>query len=451
MEYKLILTGHVDKDVIEKTVKDWLRGAMPGQFGIGPPGTRRGLLTSPSDLLFPSLMNRNLGLGPREPVCLPPSESPFSSHQLTIRGQTKLSTKIAVSQYSEMGGNQIHTFILNDREMLVVLQDGLHLHWTRLPHAWNAPVSHPATAAMTAAPADDWGRLRAAMASGVRQLPGQLKDTVSKMVDGLLTWEGMGMLVLVTALFVLGGEVALILMGAYAVYRILNTLLPLLVRFYHQAIAARTTEQIEAAGKLFAQAIEEGALDIIDIFFAAGAYQRLLRLGGGVVTFRGVMVYLAERVTMLTNRLRQGTGSIKRLKQQAEEWARKQKEKKKLDNETTWTDKDGNIIWPPNDGFAGTPKPVTLQPGTKIDRYGYDGGTFVSPAGESYEGRSLAPGTENKPYTVFEVVKPIDATGGKVAPWFGKPGGNTQYRLGQSMDDLIKGGYVKVVTRTNPK
>ena len=46
-----------------------------------------------------------------------------------------------------------------------------------------------------------------------------------------------------------------------------------------------------------------------------------------MLTFRGVMVYLAERITMLTNRLQQGLGNIKRLRQQVEEWARKQKEK----------------------------------------------------------------------------------------------------------------------------
>jgi len=51
----------------------------------------------------------------------------------------------------------------------------------------------------------------------------------------------------------------------------------------------------------------------------------------------------------------------------------------------------------------GEPQVVTLQPGTKIDRYGYEGGSFVAPEGTPYEMRSLAPGTETKPYNVYEV------------------------------------------------
>ncbi|MDQ0062456.1 glycohydrolase toxin TNT-related protein [Paenibacillus harenae] len=113
--------------------------------------------------------------------------------------------------------------------------------------------------------------------------------------------------------------------------------------------------------------------------------------------------------------------------------------------ENKWIDDAGNIIWPKNEGFAGTPKDITLQPGTKIDRYGYESGTFVSPQGTPYNMRSLAPGTENKPYNVYEVVKPLDAKGGKIAPWFDQPGGGTQYKLNQSIEQLIKGGYIRRV------
>jgi len=47
-----------------------------------------------------------------------------------------------------------------------------------------------------------------------------------------------------------------------------------------------------------------------------------------------------------------------------------------------WVDEAGNIKWPKNDGFAGTSENITLKPGTRIDRYGYEGGTFVSPEGQ---------------------------------------------------------------------
>jgi RHS repeat-associated protein len=110
-----------------------------------------------------------------------------------------------------------------------------------------------------------------------------------------------------------------------------------------------------------------------------------------------------------------------------------------------WVDDAGNIIWPKNDGFAGVADDVTLQPGTMIDRYGYEGGSFVSPEGIPYEMRSLAPGTEVKPYHIYEVVKPVDGLGGEIAPWFGQPGGGTQYKLNQTIQELLDGGYIKEV------
>ncbi|TPV44588.1 WXG100 family type VII secretion target [Bacillus dicomae] len=98
----------------------------------------------------------------------------------------------------------------------------------------------------------------------------------------------------------------------------------------------------------------------------------------------------------------------------------------------------GEIIWPPNRGFLGEPEKVTLPPGTKVDRYGYEGGTFVSPEGIPYEQRALAPGTNKKPYNVYEVVKPVDAMGGKIAPWFGEPGLGVQYEFNKSIKELIE-------------
>jgi hypothetical protein len=77
-----------------------------------------------------------------------------------------------------------------------------------------------------------------------------------------------------------------------------------------------------------------------------------------------------------------------------------------------WIDDAGNIIWPSNRGFAGNPVTKTLEVGKRIDRYGYEGGTFVSPEGIPYASRALAPGTNLKPYNVYEVVKPVDVQAG---------------------------------------
>ena len=92
---------------------------------------------------------------------------------------------------------------------------------------------------------------------------------------------------------------------------------------------------------------------------------------------------------------------------------------------------DGSPIWPPNRGFDGNPTKVTLEPGTLIDRYGYDGGTFVSPKGISYTERSLPIGT--------------DVQAGKIAPWFGENGGGIQYEFSQKISDLLEQGILRKV------
>jgi RHS repeat-associated protein len=104
------------------------------------------------------------------------------------------------------------------------------------------------------------------------------------------------------------------------------------------------------------------------------------------------------------------------------------------------------IKWPPNDGFHGNPAVTVLQPGTLVDRFGYDGGRFVSPNGSSITGRALAPGTTAKPYTVFEVTNRLVVRSGPAEPWFGEDGMGTQYYLPASVSDLIDSGYLRPVS-----
>lgn len=103
----------------------------------------------------------------------------------------------------------------------------------------------------------------------------------------------------------------------------------------------------------------------------------------------------------------------------------------------------GNIVWPPQNGFLEPPEETVLQPGARIDRYGFENGTFVSPSGTSFGSRSLAPGTENKPYNEYVVVEPILVQSGKAAPWFGKEGGGIQYNLNESVSSLLRKGILK--------
>lgn len=110
-----------------------------------------------------------------------------------------------------------------------------------------------------------------------------------------------------------------------------------------------------------------------------------------------------------------------------------------------WTDRDGNIKWPANDGFKAESVKLTLQPGARVDRYGSEYGTFVCPEGVPYEMRSLAPGSETKPYNVYEVLKPVEVLSGEIAPWFDQPGGGIQYMFDKSIRELIEAGILAKV------
>ncbi|MBE6050038.1 MAG: DUF4237 domain-containing protein [Clostridium sp.] len=112
-------------------------------------------------------------------------------------------------------------------------------------------------------------------------------------------------------------------------------------------------------------------------------------------------------------------------------------------NDLYFNQATGEINWPKDNGFSEYPKDLKLLPGVKIDRYGSDFGTFTSPLGISYEQRALAPGTELKPYSVFEVLKPIEVKAGGIAPWFNQPGGGIQYIMPDIIDELIDSGFLR--------
>ncbi|POU42826.1 DUF4237 domain-containing protein [Pantoea sp. PSNIH4] len=108
--------------------------------------------------------------------------------------------------------------------------------------------------------------------------------------------------------------------------------------------------------------------------------------------------------------------------------------------------------WPPNDGAFGKTKISVLEPGTIIDRYGYPGGTYTSPVGTPYSMRALPLGTNNKDYTVYEVLKPIpNVQESKIAPWFGEIGLGTQYKLDQSVQKYVDSGHLKEIKKIKGK
>ena len=98
--------------------------------------------------------------------------------------------------------------------------------------------------------------------------------------------------------------------------------------------------------------------------------------------------------------------------------------------------------YPPNDGFVGTPQKTTLEVGTLIQRTGNLAGRFVAPAGTPQQMLSLPYDKLGQPTTILQVQQPIEALGGRVAPWFGQIGGGTQYLLTERVDELISQGIL---------
>jgi len=99
-----------------------------------------------------------------------------------------------------------------------------------------------------------------------------------------------------------------------------------------------------------------------------------------------------------------------------------------------------------NNGFYGTPKATTLQPGATFNRYGSDFGRFTSPTGTPIHQRALPPGVEDGAYSAFRVVEPFTVQSGQVAPAFDSFGGGTQYLLPKSVKELLESGVIERVT-----
>ncbi|KAM5344550.1 hypothetical protein ACJ41O_013085 [Fusarium nematophilum] len=125
-----------------------------------------------------------------------------------------------------------------------------------------------------------------------------------------------------------------------------------------------------------------------------------------------------------------------------------------------WTDVEGNFRYPPQNGFQldehgnainGT---MILEPGTLVDRFGSEYGSYVSAAAAPYSQRALPPSNldtnPNAPefpnnYHVYEVLKPLPVVGGPIAPWFEQPGLGAQFFTGGigNIMTLIEQGYLE--------
>ena len=109
-------------------------------------------------------------------------------------------------------------------------------------------------------------------------------------------------------------------------------------------------------------------------------------------------------------------------------------------NAVASTSDSATTVYPPNDGFSGTPESVTLPAGTTVERYGSPNGRYVAPVGTPPEALSLPPDKVGTSPDYYALLAPIEVQAGTAAPWFNQPGGGTQYILPDSITNLVRSG-----------
>ncbi|KAH6635645.1 hypothetical protein B0J18DRAFT_462718 [Chaetomium sp. MPI-SDFR-AT-0129] len=125
-----------------------------------------------------------------------------------------------------------------------------------------------------------------------------------------------------------------------------------------------------------------------------------------------------------------------------------------------WTNAtDGCWKYPPHNGFKLTWEPIDvmiLPVGSLLDRFGGEGGKFLSPVGVQYRERAIPPGNlatrdadSAYPYNyhVYAVIKPLRVLSGQIEPWFGQPGAGVQYKLDDDITvwSLVEDRYLQPV------
>lgn len=115
-----------------------------------------------------------------------------------------------------------------------------------------------------------------------------------------------------------------------------------------------------------------------------------------------------------------------------------------------WKDGSGALRWPPNDGAAGTITPVVLPPGMILDRFGCEGGNYLSPRGAAFTARALPYVCATSPYFTYRVARPLLAWTAKAAPWFDQKGGATQFQTDASVAQLLADGVIEKLAAERP-
>lgn len=99
-------------------------------------------------------------------------------------------------------------------------------------------------------------------------------------------------------------------------------------------------------------------------------------------------------------------------------------------------------LWP---GDADPARPVMLEPGTHLDRFGDQHGRVFAEDETLFSMRSQPP-DQVTAYRRYRVVRPLPVWRSVTAEWFGQPGGGVRFRAVLGADELVTLGFLADVT-----
>lgn len=113
-----------------------------------------------------------------------------------------------------------------------------------------------------------------------------------------------------------------------------------------------------------------------------------------------------------------------------------------------WLNPNGSARYPSEadgfwQGFNEAPSVVVLPPGTLLDRFGRETGRYLAPLGASFPARAVAFVCADAPYHTYRVRAPLPVLAGRIAPWFGEPGGGIQFLVDASVGELVAMGVLE--------
>ena len=116
-----------------------------------------------------------------------------------------------------------------------------------------------------------------------------------------------------------------------------------------------------------------------------------------------------------------------------------------------WLNPDGSARYPSEadgfwQGFNEAPSVLVLPPGTLVDRFGGEGGRYLAPLGARFQARAVAFVCAAAPYRTYRVRAPLPVLAGRIAPWFGEPGGGIQFLVDASVLELVEMGVLERLT-----